>query len=91
MLKKAQWKITCRQLEILKIMGRDETPAVMKEGPISGDWMKGGSLEGKSKEYLAGYYAGLQEALEMIRDMSKEEGANGGTEQDAKPPVPGMA
>lgn len=91
MLKKAQWKITCRQLEILKIMGRDDTPVVMKEGPIAGDWMKGGSLEGKSKEYLAGYYAGLQEALEMIRDMSKEEGLNGGTEQDAQPPVPGMA
>ena len=73
-LKSAEWEITCRQLEVLKMMGRADVQTVMKEGQTYEDWIKGETLEGKSAEYLAGYYAGLQAAMDMIRKANESEG-----------------
>ena len=43
---------------------------VMRE-PGSGGWIPDNILNGKSLDYIAGYYEGMSRALEIIKELSE--------------------
>lgn len=76
MPEKVRKEILKRMQAVREAIGQGHPMIVMKEKKIAGDWLKGvEQQEGKTQEYMRGYYDGLQAALEIM-DTFKEVSRN---------------
>lgn len=74
MPEKVRKEILKRMQAVREAIGQGHPMTVMKEKEIAGDWLKGVEQpEGKTQEYLRGYYDGLQAALGIMEEMKEQE------------------